>query len=136
MRDNQTLLSNAQAVTATAFSTDTYDQQGARNAGAGEPVAFRVRTVQAFNTLTSLDVQIVTSVNSDLSAPTVLLTQNVLLAGLGATTYIMQGYLPVVRASQYLGFRYVVNGAAPTTGTIDATIARLDIPASFTNATA
>lgn len=136
MRDNQTLLSAAQAVTATAFSTDSYDQQGARNAGAGEPVAFRVRTVQAFNNLTSLDVQIVTSVNSDLSSPTVLQTINVLLAGLTATTYIWQGYLPVVRASQYLGFRYVVNGTAPSTGTIDATLARMEIPASFTNAVA
>ena len=136
MRDQELLLSRGQAITATAFSTDVYDQGGARDPGAGEDVYAEVRVVQAFNTLTSLDIQIVTSATEDMASHVVVSTMNVLLAGLTVNTMILRMALPVGNRLRYLSFRYVVNGTAPTLGTIEATLARHEIPKSFTNAVA
>jgi hypothetical protein len=138
MRDQQTLLSNAQPITlASTISTDTYDQQGARNSGAGEPVFFEVRCVQAFNLLTSLDVQLISTTDAANTAGIVVhATQNFPLAQLTANTILWRSLLPPVRAGQYYAFRYLANGTVPTTGSIDALMTRLEIPVSFTNTVA
>jgi hypothetical protein len=58
--DMQTLLSDAQAITATAASTNIIDlgpiNAGfARDIGKGRHIPLRVQVVEAFNNLTSLD---------------------------------------------------------------------------------
>ena len=133
MRDNQLLLSDAQAITATAVSQHTYDQGGALDAGAGEPVYIEVSVGQAFNNLTSLAIELISSATENLASPTVIQTTTVLLAGLTANTVVLRTMLPVGRRQRYLGFRYTVTGTNPSTGTINATLARRELPVSFVN---
>ncbi len=115
---------SGQAITADAYSTDTIDLSQARDVGEGMSLYMVFTVVQAFNTLTSLDLEVVISANANLSSHTVIAERNVLLAGLTAgAQYVVQ--LPPQIASlglRYLGTRYDVNGTDPTQGSILAQI--------------
>ena len=115
---------SGQAITGTAVSTDKIDLSQARDIGEGESLYMVFTIVTAFNTLTSLDLQVVTDDNASLSSPTVIAARNVLLAGLTAgRQYVVQ--LPPQIASlgeRYLGAQYTVNGSNPSTGSILAQI--------------
>jgi hypothetical protein len=80
--------------------------------------------VEAFNTLTSLDLEVVISANANLSSHTVLAETNVLLAGLTAGRQYVVALPPQIASLglRYLGARYDVNGTNPTTGSILAEI--------------
>ena len=113
-----------QAITADAYSTDTIDLLQARDVGEGESLYMVFTVVQAFNTLTSLDLEVVTSANANLSSHTVIAERNVLLAGLTAGAQYVIKIPPQVGSlgERYLGARYDVNGTNPTQDSILAQI--------------
>jgi len=72
--DKLTMLSEAQAVTATAFSTNTIDLGTARDIGAGTELCLSMTVDEAFTAAgaATLEAQVVCSANANLSSPTVL----------------------------------------------------------------
>lgn len=115
---------SGQAITADAYSTDTIDLGTARDIGMGAQLYMVFTVVTAFNTLTSLDLQVVISANANLSSHTVLAQTNVLLAGLTAGSQYVVSIPPQIASlgARYLGARYDVQGTNPTTGSILAQI--------------
>jgi len=113
-----------QAITGTAVSTDKIDLGTARDIGEGKTLYMVFTVIQAFNTLTSLDMQVVTDDNASLSSPTVIGSINATLANLTAgKQYVVR--LPALIGSlgeRYLGAQYTVNGTNPTQGSILAQI--------------
>lgn len=128
--DTQTLVSGVwsntgiagQAITATAVSTDSYDIAVSRDIGAGSDINFLVKTVAAFNLLTSLTIELITATDGALTAGIVVQqSRTILLAGLTANTTIWQGMVPSnATYGRYVGFRYTVTGTNPSTGSIVA----------------
>lgn len=119
LQDAQTLLSDAQALTATAVSTNTYDRAAAgNNVGPGEPLAL-VITVDVAADATSGDetyqFQAIQSANANLSSQDVLaatdtafITRSTLVAG-------YQIVIPFPNTTKrYLGARYVLGGTTPS----------------------
>lgn len=119
--DTQTLLSDAQALTATAVSTNTYDSGASTNEiGAGEPLA-AVFTVDVAADTASGDetyqFQIIQSANANLSSQDVLvatdtsfITRSTLVAGYKLIIPLPHG----LKSKRYLGVRYVLGGTTPT----------------------
>ena len=116
------LLSDAQAVTATAFSTNTIDlgNPTVKNAiGSGEPlvVSFQVDVAADHTTGDeTYEFEVVQSANANLSSPDVIgrlaivATDPRLLAGGKFAVEVPSGY-PTKR---YLGAQYVTGGTTPT----------------------
>jgi len=126
--DSQLTLSAAQAVTTTAFSTNTIDLLAAQDPGAGRPVylIIRVGTAVAAAGAATVQFQIVSSANANLSSPTILGQSDAIAkANLGANTLIV-ATLPksfVNRIGQrYLGLQYAVGTGPLTAGAFDAYI--------------
>lgn len=123
--DQQTLLSDAQAITATAASTHVLDlgpvKSGlVRDIGKGKQIPLLVQVVEAFNNLTSLTVALqVDDADTFPSAKTVWSTV-VLLADLKAGKVVIPEYIPRGTDERYLRLNYTVTGTAPTTGKITA----------------
>ncbi len=128
------LLSNAQAITATAPSTNTIDFGPTgkvlggsinliRDIGPGEVVPIRVQVVEAFNNLTSITFDLQTDDNSAFSSPKVVQSATVALAQLtnGARVAAFD-YIPVGTNERYMRINYTVTGTAPTTGKVTAGI--------------
>lgn len=127
---NESLLSNAQAVTATGLSTNVIDT-GAKgtpvggkaallgDVGKGTKIPFVAQVVEAFDKLTSLTISVETGASASLG--TVLSSQTILLADLTAGKRIALDVVPegVLR---YIGVRYTVTGTTPTTGKVTAGI--------------
>ncbi len=115
---------SGQAITADAVSTDKIDLGTARDIGEGRQLYMVFTIVTSFNTLTSLDLQVVTDDNASLSSPTVIASQNVLLAGLTAGKQYVVALPPQIASlgERYLGAQYNVNGTDPTTGSVLAQI--------------
>jgi hypothetical protein len=133
--DRSLLMSNAQAITATAASTDVIDLGATgtvfgnsaalvRDVGRGYEIPLRVQVVQAFNNLTSLTVAVQCDDNSGFSsARTVATSQAVALASL-AVGYVFEE-IPTFQVGtneRYVRLNYTVAGTAPTTGQITAGI--------------
>jgi hypothetical protein len=117
--DRQILFSNAQAITASAASTDVVDLGSSRDVGAGEPVMVLVQVTQAFDNLTSLTVALQTSATENFASPVQLTAQTLALASLTAGARFAIGPVPrgVLR---YLRLYYTVTGSTPTAGKITA----------------
>lgn len=120
---------SGQAITATAVSTNTIDLGTARDIGEGKTLYMVFTVVEAFNTLTSLTMNVITDDNAALSSGTVIAsTGAVALANLTAgKQYVVR--LPALIGSlgeRYLGASYTVSGTNPTQGSILAQIV-LDI---------
>ena len=113
-----------QAITADAVSTNTIDLGTARDIGEGENLYMVFTVIEAFNTLTSLDLEVIISANANLSSHTVLAETNVLLANLTAGKQYVVSLPPQIASLglRYLGARYDVNGTNPTAGSILAEI--------------
>ena len=139
--DLQNLCSDAQAVTATAVSTNAIDLWGAaaiatvpgpagttgvtssviNDVGRGETIeAFCQVGTANFTGGTSMQAQLITSAAAALTGPTVLSeTAVIALAALVAGYQFRFGTIPQGVAQRYLGFNYIVVGTMAT-GTITA----------------
>lgn len=130
--DSTNLVSNAQAITATANSTDyidfgatgvPYGQTTAlvRDLGKGVGIPFRVQVVEAFNNATSLKVDMEVDDNSSFSSAKVVESETIVLAGLTLGA-VFNGIrrIPVGANERYMRLKYTVTGTAPTTGKITA----------------
>jgi hypothetical protein len=130
--DNEfTVLGGQGPIIATAFTLSTKALDGAggnpststtlgvRDWGAGEPIRVYGRVTQAFNNLTSLDVQVGGADDNAGTNFVVYVTTNFLLAALALNALLAVG---VLRGGQtkkrFLLGKFVVNGIAPTTGKV------------------
>lgn len=128
----QSLLSEDQAVTATALSTNVIDlgvSQAAygakasfhRDIGKGAEVPFLIQVTEDFATLTSLTVTIETSDAEAMTGSTVLMS-----SGAIAAADLVQGFqvplqrLPNGVTGRYLAVRYTVTGTTATAGKVTA----------------
>ncbi len=128
MLDNQTNLSDAQALTATALSTDVYDLgENLGNLGAGEPIEFLVGVQTGFTGGTSVQATIVVADNAALTSNPVVIFSGpvVTVANATAGTRLAAGKVPLHTKKRYIGFNYVVVGT-PTAGAVDGFL-NLDI---------
>jgi hypothetical protein len=114
------LLSDAQAVTADAYSTNTIDLGGsspARGIGAGEPMAVVVTVDVAADATTGDETYsflLVQSANADLSAHDTLSTITVAAANLTAGQKVVIPVPPGSVTKRYVGVRYDVGGTTPS----------------------
>lgn len=120
--DQQALFSAAQAITATAASTNVIDTGSAKDVGKYGDIPLLIQVVEAFNNLTSLTVTVQTDDNSAFSSAADVLTMTIPLASL------VLGYKsPVItlpmKMERYIRLNYTVTGTAPTTGKVTAGIA-------------
>lgn len=122
--DQNLRVSTAQALTSgTIISTDSVDLSVARDIGTGQEVYLQLTVGTAFAGGTSVQPQIITSANSNLSSPTVLgsgpaLTLAQLTAG-AQFAIPVPPVNPAGRGSRYFGVQYVIVGTF-TGGTITA----------------
>ena len=129
--DQSTVLSDAQAITATANSTNTLDMLAAgkqyngnqlkRVNGIAE-VPFLVQVVETFDTITTLTIKIQTSVDEAFTAPIDNATFVVPGAQLKAGFKIPYPLLPAGVKERYLRVRYEVAGGPPTKGKVTAAV--------------
>jgi hypothetical protein len=117
--DAKLLMSSAQAITASAVSTDTIDRGDTKDVGRAGDIPIVVQVVEAFNTLTSLTVELQTDDNSGFATPRSLFSVVVPLADLKL------GYqLPVItlpqKTERFLRLNYTVTGTNPTLGKVTA----------------
>ena len=119
-----------QAITATAASVDQIDLgplgqgQTVRDIGVGYTQYLVVRTVAAFNNLTSLTFTLQTDDNAGFATPAqVWASAAIPLAQLTANR--VQAIVPIppgVPIERFLRMNYTVAGVAPTTGSVEAFI--------------
>ena len=127
--DYKGLISSAQAITASAASTNIIDLGPIKNAsyprdiGNGDEVAFLIQVVEIFNNLTSLQVDLQTSDDSTFAtgvttvwSKTVTLASGLLVPGYKFNNSDIEPGLN----KRYMRLYYTVTGTAPTTGKITA----------------
>lgn len=133
--DSTSLFSSAQAITASAASSNVIDlgQPGtvfgaatplARDIGKGAEVPIGLRVVESFNNLTSLTVMVETDDNAGFTSPTAVFTSIAYpLADLASgARHLLPDEIPVGVNERYVRLKYTVAGTAPTTGRITAGI--------------
>ncbi len=110
-----------QAITGDAASTNIIDLGAADNTALGRELYLHVRVGTAFNTLTSLTIELETAATVALlgSAPVVIASSTILLAALTADTEVLVVRVPP-NTQRYVALNFDVNGTNPTTGTIQA----------------
>jgi hypothetical protein len=122
--DAQALLSDAQALTATAVSTNAYDTKTTTNdIGVGEPMAIEISVDVAADFTTGDETYtfaVVASAATALTTPTTLASRAVL-----ATT-LVAGYkfwmpIPSGKILRYVGLNYTLAGTTPSV-TVTASI--------------
>ncbi len=135
--DAQTRFSNAQAITATAVSTNVIDTLAAGipyghsaavtrdfgvNSDLAEPSLY-IQVVESFATLTSLTVSVQTATDEAFTSPTtVLATQAVPVASLVAGYNFNIDEFPFRTRQRYIRLNYTVAGSNATAGKITAGI--------------
>jgi hypothetical protein len=130
--DKTNLFSDAQAITATAASTNAIDLGATgrvlggsvnlvRDIGLGQDIPLRIQIVEAFNNLTSLAVTIQVDDNEAFASPTTVTSQTIALAGLTLGA-IFNGlyFVPPKTNERYVRLNYTVAGTAPTLGKVTA----------------
>lgn len=120
--DKKLEFSDAQAITADAASTVSYDT-GALGDMLVKPLRFHARVVADFNNLTSLRVYLQMDNDSAFGSPTVVWDSTaILLASLlaGYQFTPASGYPLPTALERYLRCYYDVTGTAPSTGSVDA----------------
>ena len=106
-------VSEDQAITSTAVSTNTVDLGTARDIGEGTPLYMNFAVTEALANGTSVTFEVITSASANLGTPTVIGSSTVL-----ATAALTLGKNIVVRLNpdiagkgqRYLGARYTVVG--------------------------
>lgn len=121
------MLSDAQALTATALSTNTIDLGNptvSRRIGTGEPMVLAVQVDVAADFTTgdeTYSVQIVSSAAAALTSPTVLAQFTLTAAQLAAGKKFSLPVPAGMPGQRYLGVNYVLGGTTPTV-TVTASI--------------
>lgn len=129
--DKQNLFSDAQAITATAASTNVIDfgapqtPKHAANAitrdiGKGRKPDLRIQVVEAFNTLTSLTVAVQVDNDESFGSPTTVMDMVIPLASLTLGKVVLPQLVPLGSNERYMRLYYTVTGTAPTLGKITA----------------
>lgn len=129
--DRTLLLSDQQAITADAASTNVIDLgafdtiygdagPARRDRGKGHPIPLLVQVTEAFNNLTSLGISIQVDDNSSFSSPKTIVSQTIALADLQPGEQFVMDKIPVGTDERYLRIYYDVTGTAPTTGKVTA----------------
>jgi hypothetical protein len=128
--DNTLVLSDKQAITATAASTNVIDRGAAGTVfgaaaalsvdiGKENEIPLQVSVTEAFNNLTSLKIALETS--ADNSTFTEVASRTYLLASINATGQLNFPACILEGTNQrYIRLNYTVTGTAPTTGKIFA----------------
>lgn len=119
--DQQALFSAAQAITATAASTNVIDTGSNKDVGKYGDIPLLIQVVEGFNNLTSLTVTVQTDDNSAFSSAADVLSMTIPLASLvlGYKSSVIT--LPM-KMERYIRLNYTVTGTAPTTGKVTAGI--------------
>ena len=106
-------VSEDQALTTTAFSTDTIDLGVARDIGEGTPLYMNFAVTTALANGTSVKFEVVSSANANLSSPTVIGSSDAITtANLTLGKNIVVGINPdkAGTGQRYLGARYTIVG--------------------------
>lgn len=123
--DQQNMLSDAQAITATAASTNVIDlgpiKAGiVRDIGKGKPIPLLIQVVEAFNTLTSLTIALQVDDADTFGSAKTVWSAVVALADLKAGKVVVPEYIPRGTDERYMRLNYTVTGTNPTLGKITA----------------
>lgn len=131
--DATELFSNAQAITATAASTNIIDTgnpgtvykaaaQLTRDLGKGNQIPLAIRVVQSFNNLTSLTVAYQVATDAAFTTPVTVVTSAAYTLAQMQTegVFMLPDYVPVGANLRYHRLLYTVAGTAPTLGQITA----------------
>lgn len=108
-------------ITATAFSTKGLDRIKVQDVGAGEPIKAYARVTQAFNNLTSLQIDVGMCDDTSGTNFTSLINGGkvVLLAALTLNALIPLGFINSGAAKkEFICAKFTVVGTAPTTGKV------------------
>lgn len=127
------IFSDQQAITATAVSTNILDLGATgtphkgktalvRDIGKGTPVPILIQVTVAFNTLTSLLIEIEMATDAAFTTPIVRYSELVLLADLVAGKQIFANVMPKGVDLRFVRCNYTVAGTDPTVGKITAGI--------------
>ena len=106
-------VSEDQAITSTAFSTNTIDLSVARDVGEGTALYMNFAVTTALANGTSVKFEVVSSANANLSSPTVIGSSDaVVTASLTAGKNVVVRINPDIagKGKRYLGARYTVAG--------------------------
>lgn len=129
--DRQNTVSQAQAVTATAVSTDTIDLSQVRDIGPGEDLRFmfNVDTTVTAAGAGTVNFQVITSAAANLSSPTVLAQTDAigkaeLVAGRRPIEVVIPRSLLAAQpiGQRYIGVQYTVGTGPLTAGAFTAYI--------------
>mgnify|MGYP001556935709 FL=1 len=125
--DQQNLFSDAQAITASANSSNVIDTlPGGQNTksgiGDGQRIGLFAQVGTTFATLTSLNIQLVSADDSALSTNAITHFDSgaIPVASLTAKARVVGLDLPFGKYRRYVGLKYVVTGTNATAGTITA----------------
>ncbi len=106
-------VSEDQAVTSTAVSTNTVDLGVARDMGEGTALYMNFALTEAFANGTSVTFEIITSASSNLGSPTVIGSSNAIVTAsltLGKNIVVRLNPDIAGKGQRYLGARYTVAG--------------------------
>lgn len=127
--DAQLTLSDAQALTATALSTNTWDTTLAANDPfMGKPLALVVTNDVAADFTTTdetYQIQVVASAAASLTSPTVLTSRTYIAADRAVNAVIVVPIPGLTKILRYVGVNYVLGGTTPSV-TVTASIMPLD----------
>jgi hypothetical protein len=133
-------VSEDQALTTTAVSTDTIDLSVARDIGEGQDLFMNFAVTTALAGGTSVKFEVITSASANLGSPTVIGSTDAIV-----TASLVAGYNTAVRINpqiaslgqRYLGARYTISGTY-TSGKVTADVVmdiqdgRKSYPSGFT----
>ena len=111
--DSLLRVSEDQAVTSTAVSTNTIDLVVARDIGEGTPLYMNFAVTTAMAGGTSIKFEVITSASASLTSPTVIGSSDAILtAALTAGKNVVVRLNPDIagKGQRYLGARYTVSG--------------------------
>lgn len=128
-----TTLSDKQAITASAPSTNVYDAGIAgtpkfakgpviRDLGRGDPIPINIQVTETFNTLTSLTIALEADDAVGFGSATIVQSIVIPLAQLVAGRKIPPFFLPEGLNKRYFRLNYTVTGPNPTLGKISAAL--------------
>lgn len=125
--DQQNLFSDAQAITATAASTNVIDlgpiaAGQTRDIGKGTPIPLLIQVVEAFADLTSLKIDIELDSTETFTPDKTISVGTYLLADLKAGMKVPFQCVPDGVNMRFMRLKYTVTGTAPTAGKITAGI--------------